>query len=488
MKAVLTTVRGFLRRSVMENALLVLGVAVAVFMGAIVTGSVISYGRYMDDLLDDPQYAEISAQPAAFTAIRSNAATKMDEDFGSMRFIFQADTAKKAMAESPAVSLTYTSEQDNFRTGEASQGFFGTGGPQAGPGGNPRGGPGPVVVAATRNGAAGPDQAGGPGGLPPDPMAAAIQAEQADLAAQDTSGLDTPLFDRIAGRTVSPEFFDAWGLKAAQGSLFSSGDVENSKTVMVVGSGLAKALFKDGVSMGKRLKIEGRVYTIIGVLAENGLLDSNGARRVDDMAFMPPRSFTRTVGNQTVSLGRPIMSLTFFVKDRSKIDLAVKQLQAYFDRSFKAGQVTVASRQSTLNARRSGQSALFGAVSVLALLCLVVATLNIFNVSSIKTIRRRRSLGILRAIGASRAKAMLIFVAEVSLLAVSGSAIALAAALPLSRAAVNALVPIGTGAIGVDWAAELIAALLAMVLPLAAGLLPAWRLLAQAPADLVRPE
>jgi len=490
MKAVLTTARGFLRRSVMENALLVLGVAVAVFMGAIVTGSIISYGQYMNDLLDDPQYAEISAQPAAFATMRSNAATKMDEDMGNMRFIFQADTAKKAMAESPEVSLTYTSEQDNFRTGEANQGFFGPGGPQGGQGGG-----GPVVVTATQGGGAAASGENGanaaPSGGPgpgPDSMMAAIQAEQADLAAQDSSNLDTPLFDRIAGRTVSPEFFDAWGLKTLQGSLFSASDVENSKTVMVVGSGLAKTLFKDGASMGKRLKIEGRVYTIIGVLAENDLLDANGVRKVNDMAFMPPRSFTRTVGNQTVNMGRPIMSLTFFVKDRSKIDLAVKQLQAYFDRSFKPGQVKVTSRQSSLNSRRAGQNALFGAISVLALLCLVVATLNIFNVSSIKTIRRRRSLGILRAIGASKSKAMLIFLVEVALLAVSGSVIGLAAALPLSRVAVNALVPVGTGAIGVNWAAELIAALLSMVLPLAAGLFPAWRLLAQAPADLVRPE
>jgi hypothetical protein len=500
MKAVLTTARGFLRRSVMENSLLVLGVAVAVFMGAIVTGSIISYSQYMDDLLDDPQYAEITAQPAAFTTMRSNAATKMDEDMGNMRFIFEGSTAAKAMAESPSVSLTYTSEQDNFRTGEANQGGFGGFGGGMG---------GPVTVTATQGGATGASatrsgasgaqagasgaQAGGPpdmgpGGAPPEDMMAAIQEEQAALAAQDTSGLDTPLLERIAGRTVSPEFFNAWGLKASEGSLFSTNDVENSKTVMVVGSDLAKTLFKDGTAMGKRLKIEGRIYTVIGVLEANDLLDTNGVRKVNEMAFMPPRSFTRKVGNTTVNMGRPIMSLTFFVKDRSKIGSAVKELQAFFDRSYKEGQVKVTSRQSTLNSRRSGQNALFGAISVLALLCLVVATLNIFNVSSIKTIRRRRSLGILRAIGASRQKAMLVFLVEVALLALSGSLIGLAAALPTSGIAIKALVPTGSGAISVNWGAEIIAALLSMVLPLAAGLFPAWRLLAQAPADLVRPE
>jgi putative ABC transport system permease protein len=366
-----------------------------------------------------------------------------------------------------------------------------------------------VTVTATQGGAAGASrtqsrasgsqagasgaQAGGPpdmgpGGLAPADMMAAIQEEQAALAAQDTSGLDTPLLERIAGRTVSPDFFNAWGLKAAEGSLFSANDVENSKTVMVVGSALAKTLFKDGTAMGKRLKIEGRIYTIIGVLEANDLLDTNGVRKVNEMAFMPPRSFTRKVGNTTVNMGRPIMSLTFFVKDRSKIGSAVKELQAFFDRSYKEGQVKVTSRQSTLNSRRSGQNALFGAISVLALLCLVVATLNIFNVSSIKTIRRRRSLGILRAIGASRQKAMLVFLVEVALLALSGSFIGLAAALPMSGVAIKALVPTGSGAISVNWWAEIIAALLSMVLPLAAGLFPAWRLLAQAPADLVRPE
>lgn len=497
MKAVMTTARGFLRRSVMENALLVLGVAVAVFMGAVVTGSIISYSQYMSGLLDDPAYAEITVMPAAFESSRSNAATKMDEDMGNMRFIFEGGTAAKAMAESPSVSLTYTSEQDNFRTGEAARGGFG--GPEGGGPGLGLGGGGGQVVAMASAGAqarAGGTAAGdavglaGPGmeGMPPpEEVMAALQAAESGED-QDATNLDEPLMERIAGRSVSPEFFDAWGLAVAEGSLFTAADVENSKTVMVVGSGLAKTLFKDGTANGKRLKIEGRIYTIIGVLEENDLLDGNGVRKVNEMAFVPPRSFTRRVGNMTVSVGRPTMSLTFFVRDRKKIGSAVKELQAYFDRTYKEGQVKVSSRQSTLNARRAGQNALFGAISVLALLCLVVATLNIFNVSSIKTIRRRRSLGILRAIGASRRKTMLVFLVEVAMLAVAGSLLGLAAALPLSGSAIKMLVPTGSGAISINWGAELVAALLSMVLPLAAGLFPAWRLLAQAPADLVRPE
>jgi putative ABC transport system permease protein len=224
------------------------------------------------------------------------------------------------------------------------------------------------------------------------------------------------------------------------------------------------------------------------VLEPNDLLDSNGVRKLNEMAFMPPRSFTRRVGNATVTMGRPIMSLTFFVSDRAKIGKAVKELQGYFDRTYKEGQVKVSSQLSTLNAKRSGQNALFGAIAVLALLCMVVATLNIFNVSSIKTIRRRRSLGILRAIGASKRKAMMVFLVEVAMLAVAGAALGLLAAIPMSGIAIKTLVPTDNGALKVNWIAEIAAALISMVLPLAAGLFPAWRLLGQPPADLVRPE
>jgi putative ABC transport system permease protein len=253
---------------------------------------------------------------------------------------------------------------------------------------------------------------------------------------------------------------------------------------MVLGSRLAKSLYQDGVSLGKKIKIEGRIYSIIGVLKESGLTDSSGARSIDDMAFIPPRSGSVP----GMGMGRPVMSLTFFVKDKSKLDQAVRQLQAHFDRELGAGQVRVESRQAALNARRSAQSALLGAVAGLALLCMVVASLNIFNVSSIKTIRRRQSLGILRAMGASRASALGCFVVELLALSAAGTVAGLALALPLAPSTA-ALLSAGAAKVGGgQLAAMIFVALASMVLPLAAGLFPAWRILGQAPADLVRPE
>ncbi len=449
MKAIIATARGFLRRSVMENALLVLGISVAVFMGAVLTGAILSYSAYMADLLQDPAYAEIVVSPAFFRGNQSQAVSKLDMDAGPMRFAFDTAAAAKAMADSPSVTWSYISEEESLRAGEAPS--FGPGFPE------------------------GPPDLGGV-----DEQGLAPAQAQSDSSA----AVSTPLLERIAGRKVSPDFFQAWGLKTAQGSLYAAADQEAGQAYMVLGSELAKSLFADAQALGKRLKIDGRIYTIIGVLERTGLLDAEATRSLDQLAFIPPRSFSPGGSG----MGRPTMSLTFFVSDRAKLDSAVKELQAHFDRAYKTGQVLVTSRQAGLNARRSGQNALFGAISVLALLCLVVATLNIFNVSSIKTIRRRRSLGILRSIGVSRGKAMGVFLFEVSALALLGSLLGLAAALPLSGLALRFLVPsLGQG-LAPAWAAQLTAAFLSMALPLAAGLFPAWRLLKDSPADLVRAE
>jgi hypothetical protein len=80
MNAILATVRGFLRKGLTESFLLVLGIAVAVFMGATVTGSISAYAAYMEKEASDPRFGEVVVSPAVFRDSQSEAATKMDAD------------------------------------------------------------------------------------------------------------------------------------------------------------------------------------------------------------------------------------------------------------------------------------------------------------------------------------------------------------------------------------------------------------------------
>ncbi len=76
-------------------------------------------------------------------------------------------------------------------------------------------------------------------------------------------------------------------------------------------------------------------------------------------------------------------------------------------------------------------------LSALSFIALFVAMFIIYNTMLTNTLRRRRELGILRAVGATRKRIMLFFLAEAALIGVLGAAIGLPAGIALADLAVE---------------------------------------------------
>ena len=79
-----------------------------------------------------------------------------------------------------------------------------------------------------------------------------------------------PQIDFVEGWEVTPEFFAAWGLAAAEGDVFQASDVDRGEPLLVLGSTLGATLFEDGESVGRQVLSRNQLYRIIGVLEPSG--------------------------------------------------------------------------------------------------------------------------------------------------------------------------------------------------------------------------
>ena len=467
----LSLAQAYARGRVSDLVLMGLGVALAAFVSGSAAWSGALFAAELRAQRADPSYREINVSPSAFSRNRSAAVEALN--LSAVRgFALPDDLAAAALAQSPSLAYAYSYDRSIFSVGEGARAAFG--------------GESPAVVARVEAAQSGQFGQGGP---PPEfgaapgmgPAAAAASAEELAAAA----ALEKPLVDTLAGVRADPAFFEAYGLRPAKGSLFTEGDAAAGRATLVVGSALASRLYADGEALGKSIRLDGVTYEIVGVLAP---VAAAGGVDWNDMAYAPYRDIRINAGGQALRFRS--VNLRFAARSPELVGRAVEELRAYAEAELGAGIVTVNSRKAELDERARSQATLLAVAFSLAGLCVLVAVLNLMNSAAARAMRRRRSMGVLRAIGATGADVAAAAFWESAFPAAGGLALGLALAVAMREATGALLMPLASPGSG-DVAAgiALVAgALLAAALPLALGVVPARAAARVAPAELVRPE
>ena len=217
---------------------------------------------------------------------------------------------------------------------------------------------------------------------------------------------------------VTPEYFAARELEAADGSLFTPDDMERGEPVMVVGSEFGATLFDDGQALGRELVADFRRFLIIGVLAPSGT-------PADEQAFVPAgflRENVRSSGYGEINIGPDRNSLRFAVADRSLVREARAQMAEYFDATYGKGVVNITDPRTEAHALAERYRRLVRVILFLALSALLIATLNMSTTFASRMLRRRRSAGILKAMGATGRRVFVVFLFDALALGAIGSA------------------------------------------------------------------
>ena len=229
----------------------------------------------------------------------------------------------------------------------------------------------------------------------------------------------------LLGWEVTPEFFAARGLTAAAGSLFTDEDVRRGEPVLVLGSRAGSTLFEDGQPLNRQVLSLDRLYHIIGVLAPTGTVE-------DEQAFTPaPLAADRFQGFDLKDAAMAT-SLRFTVADPDHLVNARAQLANHFDAVYGEGAVAISIPRDVYEAINDRYRRLVTIILFLALSALLIAAVNMTNIFYSRAVRRQRSVGILKAVGASVPQVFAVFFLEALIVGAAGAAAGLGLAALLS--------------------------------------------------------
>jgi putative ABC transport system permease protein len=216
---------------------------------------------------------------------------------------------------------------------------------------------------------------------------------------------------------LMPFVFEA---NPVEGTFFSEEDVTGVASIVVIGSKVNEELFPNGSGLGKRIKIKGRSFKVIGILEEKG---STTIINFDDGVVVPyttaqkylfgSKHFDRILVdvdtelniNSTLEDVAQTLRTTHNIDDPTKDDFTLVNQKALAD---KVGVIT---------------SALTYFLALVAAISLLVGGIGIMNIMLVSVNERTREIGLRKAVGATTKNILIQFLVESVVLTLLGGLI-----------------------------------------------------------------
>jgi predicted permease len=246
--------------------------------------------------------------------------------------------------------------------------------------------------------------------------------------------------EQLDGKFISSDFFTVLGVNPLIGRAFAPGEDQiGAAPVALIGAGLWKRKFASSPgAVGKSITLDGKVYTIVGVISERFDLYRN-SHPTD--VYLPvgqwnnPLLPTRGAGLGMHGIGRLKPGLSF---EQARADMArvtANLAAAYPDEDQGIGANLIPFRRALLGNVQPILLVLLGAVGFV----LLIACFNVASLMLARSTGRVREFAVRAALGATRARLVRQLLTESVLLSVVGGILGLLLAQWTTHAALSML-------------------------------------------------
>ena len=255
------------------------------------------------------------------------------------------------------------------------------------------------------------------------PSVAAVAPQKSTGGSVAARGNDT--FADFVG--VTPEYASVRNVKVETGAFISHGHVLNNSNVAVLGASISEALFGIRDPIGEAVRMNGKQFTVIGVLESQGF----GFFGIADQQVIVPLTTLnyRLSSEPTTDGGVQVDSINVQVVNSQVTERATDEITTVLrlrHRLTEESDFTINDQQETLQAVQEATNALVVFLGVIAGISLMVGGIGIMNIMLVSVTERTREIGVRKAMGAKRRDILLQFVAEASLLSLGGGLVGLA--------------------------------------------------------------
>ena len=224
---------------------------------------------------------------------------------------------------------------------------------------------------------------------------------------------------------VSHEFIDIQGLEFEKGRFYTDSEANSAARVIVIGDEIAKSLFDEANPIGKKVRLYGQRFTVIGVLKKQGaaLLENNR----DVSAFIPVNFVRQLYGDNNKTSINVIIFKPQKGVDMDAYKAEISQKLRNF-RGLKSGTID----NFFINVFSGFTDLIDGIISqmnvvgwIISGFSLLVGGFEIANIMFVSVKERTNLIGIQKSLGAKNKFILFQFLFEAIILSVIGGIIGL---------------------------------------------------------------
>lgn len=281
---------------------------------------------------------------------------------------------------------------------------------------------------------------------------------------------------RVTVYGESPDFARAFNMKVATGQFLPPDDPRNPRAYVVLGSKARTELFGNTNPLGATLQVGMSRFRVIGIMESKGQVLGFD---LDDTVFIPTTRALEIFNREGV------MEINIAYQPGAPLHAVVDDIRRILVSRHGREDFTITPQQQMLKTLNTVLDVLIFAVAALGGISLLVGAVGMVTLMHIAVTERVAEIGLLTALGATRARVRILFLMESTVLATLGGAGGLATGAGIAWLLKYFAVGLP---VHIPWNYALSALGISVLIGLAAGVIPAMRAARLNPIEALRAE